>query len=78
MIKSGSARTLYLHDELWNRLLQLVKLGYARNASQLVNRLLADSLEKQMKGYGDEYRALIELLESLGLDIKELSNHQIK
>jgi len=32
------------------------------------------SLEKQMKGYGDEYRALIELSESLGLDIQELSN----
>ena len=106
MVKSGSARTLYLDDELWNSLLQLVKLGYARNVSQLVNRLLADaldvvaksddvlkgfsydmlrkkhlklsrelmSLEKQMKGYGDEYRALIELSESLGLDIKELSN----
>ena len=44
MVKSGSARTLYLDDELWNHLLQLVKLGYARNASQLVNRLLADSL----------------------------------
>ena len=31
------------------------------------------SLEKQMKGYG-EYRALIELPESLSLDIQELSN----
>ena len=102
MVKSGSARTLYLDYEIWNHLLQLVKLGYARNASQLVNRLLTDaldvaaksddalkgfsydmlrkkhlklsreliSLEKQMKGYGDEYRALIELSESLGLDIK--------
>ena len=27
-----------------------------------------------MKGYGDEYRALIELSESLSLDIQELSN----
>ena len=27
-----------------------------------------------MKGYGDEYRALIELSESLGLDIQELNN----
>jgi len=27
-----------------------------------------------MKGYGDEYRVLIELSESLGLDIQELSN----
>jgi len=110
MVKSGSARTLYLDDELWERLLQLVQSGYARNVNQLVNRLLADaldvvtksddalkdfsyemlrkkhlklsreliSLEKQMKGYGDEYRALIELSESLGLDIQELSNHQIK
>jgi len=32
------------------------------------------SLEKQMKGYDDEYRVLIELSESLGLDIQELSN----
>ena len=32
------------------------------------------SLEKQMKGYGDKYRALIEPSESLGLDIQELSN----
>ena len=106
MVKSGSARTLYLDDELWNHLLRLVKSGYARNVSQLVNRLLADalgvvaksdaaqedfsydmlrkkrlklsreliSLEKQMKGYDDEYRVLIELSESLGLDIQELSN----
>ena len=44
MVRSGSARTLYLDDELWNRLLQLVKLGYAGNVSQLVNRLLADAL----------------------------------
>ena len=44
MVKSGSARTLYLDDELWNRLLQLVQSGYARNVSQLVNRLLADAL----------------------------------
>jgi len=28
MIKSGSARTLYLDDELWERLLQLV--GFSR------------------------------------------------
>ena len=44
MVKSSSARTLYLDDEIWNRLMQLVKLGYARNVSQLVNGLLADSL----------------------------------
>ena len=44
VVRSGSARTLYLDDELWNRLMQLVKLGYARNVSQLVNRLLADAL----------------------------------
>ena len=106
MVRSGSARTLYLDDELWNRLLQLVKLGYARNVSQLVNRLLADalgmaaksddaledfsydmlrnkhlklsreliSLEKHMKSYNDNYRALLELATSLGLNPKELSN----
>ena len=44
MVKSGSARTLYLDDELWNHLLRLVQSGYARNVSQLVNRLLADAL----------------------------------
>jgi len=106
MVKSGSARTLYLDDELWDRLLQLVKLGYARNVSQLVNRLLADalgvvaksdelledfsydmlrkkhlklsreliSLEKYMESYDDDYRALLELVTSLGLNPKELSN----
>ena len=62
-MQSGSARTLYLDDELWKRLLQLVKLGYARNASQLM---------------ATSTGALIELSESLGLDIQELSNHQIK
>ena len=106
VVRSGSARTLYLDDELWNRLMQLVKLGYVRNVSQLVNRLLADalgvvaksdklledfsyemlrkkhlklsreliSLEKQMKDYGDDYRALVELANSLSLEIQELSN----
>ena len=86
--------------------MQLAKLGYARNVSQLVNRLLADaldvvaksdnalkdfsydmprkkhpklsreliSLEKQMKGYGDEYGAIIELSESIGLNTQGLSN----
>ena len=44
VVRSGSARTLYLDDELWNCLMQLVKLGYAGNVSQLVNRLLADAL----------------------------------
>ena len=96
---------LYLDDELWNCLLQLVKSGYARNVSQLVNRLLADSLgvvaksdaalkgfsydmlrkkhlklsrelislEKHMKSYNDDYRALLELVTSLGLNPKQLS-----
>jgi len=106
VVRSGSARTLYLDDELWNCLLQLVKLGYAGNVSQLVNRLLADALgvvaksddaledfsydmlrkkhlklsreliglERHMKDYGDDYRALVELANSLGLEIQELSN----
>jgi len=68
VVKSGSARTLYRDDELWDRLLQLVQSGYARNVSQdfsyemlkkkhlkLSRELI--SLERQMKGYGDEYRA---------------------
>jgi len=42
VVKSGSARTLYLDDELWNHLLRLVQSGYAGNVSQLANRLLAD------------------------------------
>jgi len=58
MIKSGSARTLYLDDELWNRLSQLVKSGYARNVSQLVNRLLADALDVVAKS-GDALKNLI-------------------
>ena len=106
LVRSGSVRTLYFDDELWNRLLQLVQSGYARNVSQLVNRLLADalgvvaksddaledfsykmlrkkhlklsqeliSLEKRMKSYDDYYRALLELVTSLGLNPKELSN----
>jgi len=45
VVRSGSARTLYLDDELWNCLLQLVQSGYARNVSQLVNRLLANALD---------------------------------
>jgi len=32
------------------------------------------SLEKQMKDYGDDYRALVELANSLSLEIQELSN----
>jgi len=33
MIKSGSARTLYLDNELWERLLQLVGFSRANNLS---------------------------------------------
>ena len=46
VVRSGSARTLYLNNDLWSCLLELVKLGYAENVSQLVNRLLADALGK--------------------------------
>jgi len=46
VVRSGSARTLYLDDDLWSCLLELVKLGYAENVSQLVNGLLADALGK--------------------------------
>ena len=46
MARSGSARTLYLDNDLWSCLLELVKLGYAENVSQLVNGLLADALGK--------------------------------
>jgi len=46
VVRSGSARTLYLDDDPWSCLLELVKLGYAQNVSQLVNGLLADALGK--------------------------------
>ena len=46
MVRSGGARTLYIDDVLWEQIQELVRLGYAKNASQLVNRLLADALGK--------------------------------
>ena len=46
LVKAGSARTLYLDEGLWRRIQRLVELGYARNASQLVNRILAETLGK--------------------------------
>ena len=105
LVKAGSARTLYLDEGLWQRIQRLVKMGYARNASQLVNRVLAEalgrlensnvpedlayeelkrkhlsllreinSLEKEMRDYGSDYQALIELAQDFGLDLEHLSN----
>jgi len=105
LVKAGSARTLYLDEGLWQRIQRLVRLGYAPNASRLVNRVLAEALgrlegsgmpidlayetlrkkhlallqevkklEKEMKGYGSDYQALIELAKDHGLDTQQLSN----
>ena len=105
LVKAGSARTLYLDEGLWQRIQRLVRLGYAPNASRLVNRILAEALgklegsgmsldlayetlrkkhlallqeikklEKEMRGYGSDYHALIELAKDHGLDIQQLSN----
>ncbi len=46
LVKAGSARTLYLDEGLWMRIQRLVKMGYAPNASRLVNRILAEALSK--------------------------------
>ena len=46
MVKAGSARTLYLDEGMWQRIQRLVRLGYAPNASRLVNRILAEALGK--------------------------------
>lgn len=45
MVRKGGARTLYIDDDVWEQIQQLVKLGYAPNASKLVNRLLAEALD---------------------------------
>ena len=105
LVKAGSARTLYLDEGLWRRIQRLVELGYARNASQLVNRILAEtlgkledsgvsrdlvyetlkrrhllltrelkSLEKELRGYGGDYEALVGLAEDFELDFERLSN----
>jgi len=44
LVRSGGARTLYIDDSIWEQIQNLVKLGYAKNASQLVNLLLAEAL----------------------------------
>jgi len=46
LVRSGGARTLYIDDAVWERIQELVRLGYAKNASQLVNRLLEEALNK--------------------------------
>mgnify|MGYP005644912273 CR=1 FL=1 len=46
LVRSGGARTLYIEDDVWERIQELVKLGYAKNASQLVNLLLAEALDR--------------------------------
>ena len=83
-------------------------MGYAPNASRLVNQILAEALgklegsgipfdlayetlrkkhltllqeikklEKEMRGYGSDYQALIELVQYHGLDIQESSNIEV-
>jgi len=42
---------LYLDEGLWQRIQWLVKMGYAPNASRLVNRVLAEALGK-LEGSG--------------------------
>ena len=46
LVRSGGARTLYIDDAVWERIQELVRLGYAKNASQLINKLLAEALNK--------------------------------
>lgn len=52
MARSGGARTLYIDDAVWARIQELVRRGYARNASQLVNRLLAEALDRLDASHG--------------------------
>ena len=51
----------------------MVKIGSART---LYLALLQEvkKLEKEMRGYGSDYQALIELAQDHGLDIQQLSN----
>jgi len=106
LVRSGGARTLYIDDAVWERIQELVRLGYAKNASQLVNELLTESLAKFSKSgklssvsyealklrhltlaqnvirlqnklkraYGPEYRELLSLIRSLGLEFETFSN----
>jgi len=68
LVKAGSARTLYLDEGLWQRIQRLVKMGYARNASQLVNRVLAEALGRLENSNVPEDLAYEEL------DLERLSN----
>ena len=61
MVKAGSARTLYLDEGLWLRIQRLVKMGYAPNASRLVNRILAEALGK-LEGSGIPFDLAYETL----------------
>ena len=61
LVKAGSARTLYLDEGLWLRIQRLVKMGYAPNASRLVNRILAEALGK-LEGSGIPFDLAYETL----------------
>ena len=61
LVKTGSARTLYLDEGLWQRIPRLVRLGYAPNASRLVNRILAEALGK-LEGSGIPFDSAYETL----------------
>jgi len=67
-----------LDDELWSRLLQLVKLGHAKNVSQLVNQLLVDALGK-LGGSGKQEDLSYEMLKkkhlSLSRELVKLEKH---
>ena len=61
LVKAGSARTLYLDEGLWMCIQRLVKMGYAPNASRLVNRILAEALGK-LEGSGIPFDLAYETL----------------
>ena len=61
LVKAGSARTLYLDEGLWMCIQRLVKMGYAPNASRLVNRVLAEALGK-LEGSGIPFDLAYETL----------------
>jgi len=76
LVRSGGARTLYIEDDVWERIQELVRLGYAKNASQLVNRLLAESFNKisGSKGLGLSYETLKSRHLSLAHSVISLQN----
>ena len=77
LVRSGGARTLYIDDAVWERIRELVRLGYAKNASQLVNRLLEEALNKlgsSGKPVGLSYEALKLRHLALARNVSNLEN----